>query len=159
MQRGHSILLVEDSRPDALAIQVLLQSIGVQNPIVTVENGRQAMDYLAGVGAFSDREQYPFPGILLLDLRMPEVDGFDVLEWWHLQRGARDLLVIVLSARDDIRQMNYAYALGARSFLVKPCNASDVQNLINAFPEFWEITPQLPAQGTQDLGDNARYLQ
>jgi CheY-like chemotaxis protein len=146
-----TVLLVEDSKRDAEAFRILFRSVGVSNPIVTLNDGARAIAYLEGKGEFADRDKYPLPSILLLDLRMPDIDGFDVLEWMKGRPHLNHILTVVLSAYDGIREVTHAYSLGAKSFLVKPLNRLDVQNLLKAFPEHWELTqserPQSHANG------------
>jgi CheY-like chemotaxis protein len=132
-----AVLLVEDSKRDAEAIEVLLRSVGVSNQVIAVHDGAQAIAYLNGDDPYSDRQKFPFPSVLLLDLRMPEIDGFDVLEWIKSQPQLNQFLIVVLSAYDGIREVTHAYSLGAKSFLVKPCNRDDMKNLLKSFPEYW----------------------
>src|SRR5439155_25134350 len=80
-----------------------------------------------GEGRFSSREEYPLPHLLLLDLKMPRTDGFDVLRWIRHQPGLSSLRVLVLTGSDHIRDVNQAYQLGANSFMVKP---DDFQNFV-----------------------------
>jgi len=75
---------------------------------------------LAGKGKYVSRDEYPLPTVLLLDLKMPRADGFDVLRWIQTQPSLSSLIVIVLTSSEDMRDVNRAYQLGANSFLVKP---------------------------------------
>ena len=91
------------------------------------------MEYLDGRGKYADRETYPFPSILLLDLHMPEGDGF-----------------AVLSRVDEIKNINRAYALGANSFLTKPSHEQDLQALIRSFHDYWIVRNKRPARMTSE---------
>src|SRR4051812_40102695 len=75
------ILIVENSREDARLIQMALDRKNIPNPIQVVHDGEAAIDYLRGTGAFADRQTYPFPGMIFLDLKLPKVNGFEVLQW------------------------------------------------------------------------------
>ena len=131
---------MEDSRRDAEAFEVLFRSMHILNPIVIVEDGAKAIAYLKGEGEYADREKFPAPALVLLDLKMPNIDGFGVLEWIKSQSHLKNLFVVVLSAFDGLREVKRAYELGARSFLVKPCNRADFENLMKSFPGHWVIS-------------------
>src|SRR4051812_45474637 len=110
------VLLVDDDPNDRFLIRRSFQRLGIQNPLLEVGDGAEAISYLEGEGRYADRSKYPFPGILLLDLQMPRIDGLQVLEWIRSKLTVSGLLIIVLSRLDEIRQVNRAYALGANSF-------------------------------------------
>ena len=133
------VLLAEDSAEDVQLIQLAFRQAGIVNPIVVVSDGMEAMDYLAGNRFFSDRERYPMPGVLLLDLKMPSVDGFQVLEWCQGRPELKDILVVVISGHQDVGRVSRAYGLGARTFLVKPCSAPEIINLAAAFPGYLQL--------------------
>jgi len=133
------ILLVEDSDEDILLSRNSLQRAGIANPVFVVKSGDRALAYLQGEGDYADRERFPFPGIMLLDLKMPRMNGFQVLEWRKSQPNLRDLFVVVLSHHDEIRDVSRAYSLGARTFLIKPCSAADFRNLAVNFPDHWQL--------------------
>lgn len=138
------ILLAEDSHQCAVAVQAVLHSAGVNNPITVVADGDKAIEYLNGSGEFSDRTKYPIPSVILLDLKMPRVDGFQVLEWIKRHPVPGKPLIIVLSGFDEANKLSLAYALGANSFLVKPCRVADIQNLISVFPNHWILASSSP---------------
>ena len=159
------ILLAEDFDDDVAHLQMVFKKVGVANPVVIVHDGDEVVDYLEGKGAFTDRVRYPLPGILLLDLNMPRMGGFEVLEWLQGHPNSKEILVVVLTGNAGVWDMNRAYALGAHSFLVKPCHPEDLINLRKTFPEHWvEFTPtngalvaRKPADGSvQNLGNAAR---
>jgi CheY-like chemotaxis protein len=131
------ILLVDDSRDDALAIQQTLKVAGVGNPVVVLEDGDDAIAYLKGEGRYSDRNSAPVPRVLLLDLRMPRVDGFEVLEWIRKHAVYRDLLIVVVSGNSALDNIKKCYSLGANSVLMKPTSEKDIRILKKSFPEYW----------------------
>jgi CheY-like chemotaxis protein len=106
-----------------------------------VSNGAEALKYLTGEGRYADRDEYPMPRVILLDLKMPEIDGFELLKRLKAMPTMGDVLIIAVSALDDLESIRRAYGLGARSFLAKPCQAVDVENLIQGFPGHWSRTP------------------
>ena len=132
------ILLAEDSPDDELLFKRILEKNKVANPIAVVRDGGEAIAYLEGEGNFADRNKYPLPEILVLDLRMPGLDGFAVLEW--LEKNSelkKKLLLIVLTQFGDANQIRRAYNLWAHSFLSKPFTHEDSENLIRHYAEYW----------------------
>jgi CheY-like chemotaxis protein len=137
---ANTILLAEDSPDDVTLFLDVLRKSGLRNPVIVVHDGVEAIHYLKGEGKFADRDQYPLPSILMLDLRMPRLDGFHVLEWMYSQTHLTDVLVVVLSHYGETSDINRAYALGAHSFLVKPFTQKDLTDLANYFDGRWERT-------------------
>src|SRR6185436_1328860 len=119
------ILLAEDDPNDLLLIQRAFQKGAVDNPFFVVRNGEEAIAYLSGTEGFSNRTEFPLPDLFLLDLKMPKVDGFEVLQWIRQQPGFSNLVVVVLTTSSDVYDVNRAYKLGANSFLVKPQDFND----------------------------------
>ncbi len=149
MRKGMSehevILLVEDREDDILLIRRAFVHAHLANPIQVVRDGVEAVDYLAGSGKYSNREEFPLPGLMLLDLKMPRMDGFQVLEWIRSQPGIRAMVVLVLTSSDQLRDVNRAYALGASSFLVKPVDFENFIELGNLLRKYWINIAKLPA--------------
>ena len=134
------ILIADDDDDDALAIGETLASVGIKNSTKTVKDGTEVIAYFAGQGKFADREQFPIPSVLLLDLKMPKIGGFSVLEWLNEQKLLKNgPLVVVLTGHGEIDSARRAYSLGARSFLAKPCRVEDMKNLVRAYPAYWEM--------------------
>jgi len=132
------ILLVEDSPDDELFFRSVLEQNKIANPIHVVRTGAQAIAYLGGEGKFADRSVHLAPNILFLDLRLPEMDGFEVLEWLQQRPDLKKhLLVVVLTQFGDANQIRRAYAMGADSFLPKPFTLADSENLIRHFGGYW----------------------
>src|ERR1041385_3660353 len=118
-----TILLAEDNPDDVLLTQLALQKARLVNPLHVARDGEEAIAYLAGTGIYADREQYPLPILLLLDLNMPKVTGFEVLEWLREHSFEHHLSVAILTDSDSGPDMRRAYELGADSYLIKPPNA------------------------------------
>jgi CheY-like chemotaxis protein len=133
------ILLVEDSPDDELFCRQVLQKV-VSNPVMVVRDGREAIAYLGGHGECWNRQRYPLPKILLLDLKLPKADGFEVLEWIKTQANLK-LLIIVISHFGQTNEISRAYKLGADSFLTKPIKQEDVVHLASHFEEYWDRLP------------------
>ena len=129
------VLHVEDSEDDAFFLQ---RAVTKNSPALTVRrvsDGGKALEYLTGAGAFKDRERFPLPELVLLDLKLPGLDGFDVLAWTRAQPALHNLPIFVLSSsalESDIRK---AKELGADRYLVKSADfkeaADAVRKLLN----------------------------
>jgi CheY-like chemotaxis protein len=145
----NTILIVDDNEDDVFAIRRALRKAEVSNPQQIVSNGQLAMDYLAGIGPYSDRTKFPLPFIVFLDLKMPFRDGFDVLTWMRDQPALSDIVVVVLTGSDEVRDHQRAYSLGARSYLVKPASAGDVQQLFLSLESRWmRASSKSPVEST-----------
>jgi CheY-like chemotaxis protein len=136
------ILLAEDDPDDAEQTKIALRGAGVLNKVFLVADGDEAIAYLKGEGEFSDRQKFPFPGILLLDLKMPRVDGFRVLSWLNFQATGEKPLVVVLSGHVEVHYIQRAYdEFGAHSFLIKPLLVTDIHNLARVHNRCWAMSP------------------
>jgi CheY-like chemotaxis protein len=144
------ILLVEDREEDVLLVRRAFERCGITAPLFVVRNGSDAISYLQGAGKFGSREEFPLPDLLLLDLCMPGVDGFEVLEWTRQQPGFSSLRIIVLTSSDHIRDVNEAYRLGANSFLVKPMDFNDFVELTKFLYKHWIEHSQKPELSRQE---------
>ncbi len=140
------ILLAEDSPDDEFTFRRVLQSAGVQNPITAVRDGADAVAYLKGEGQYADRDAFPLPSIVFLDLKMQRMDGGDVLKWLKRQRRFNKTLVVVLTHLEEAKELYEAYSLGANSFLVKPLTRVDMEDLIQHFPGYWTCAPAAPSR-------------
>jgi len=137
------ILIVEDNTNDALLVLQTLKQASVPHLVQAVPDGETALAYLSGMGAYSDREKFPLPSLVLLDLKMPGIDGFEVLAWVRQQPQFKDLRVVVLTSSTDGRDLNKAYRLGASSFLLKPFESGNVDALFSILKaqQVWCETP------------------
>ncbi len=141
----HAIILVaEDEEDYVLLIKQVFAKAHIPNPVYVVWNGEEAINYLKGEGKYANREEYPLPDIFLLDLKMPRVNGFEVLKWVRQQPGLASLRILVLTSSDAIRDVNEAYQLGANSFLVKPLDFQDFTHLSRLIADFWFKASRTP---------------
>jgi len=138
-----TILQVEDDPNDVFFLQRAMEKAAVANPIQIARDGQEAIDYLQGAGKFADRERFPFPSLVLLDLKLPFVMGLEVLRWIRKQRGMILPVVILTASREDA-DVAAAYRLGANAFLIKPSEASKLENMVKAIEEFWLTHNTLP---------------
>ena len=141
-----TILLAEDNADHALIFLQALKAAGFSNAAHVVTDGEQAIFYLRGEGIYSDRKTYPIPLLLLLDLKMPKLDGFGVLDWLRKQPAPlRDLPVLVLTTSNYEPDIARAYKAGANSFLVKPTDRADCITQMKGLGDFWLTYCALPS--------------
>ncbi|HWC59112.1 MAG TPA: response regulator [Verrucomicrobiae bacterium] len=114
------ILLAEDDDNDVFFMRRALQKARIEFQLQVVTNGQHALDYLSGEGKFADRNAYPLPSIILLDLKMPFLDGFEVLSWIGEQPSLKKIPVAVLTSSAEERDRRRAAELGAKAYFVKP---------------------------------------
>jgi CheY-like chemotaxis protein len=155
MQNNVAFLLIEDNEDDVALIKRAFARNKIFNPLQVVRNGHEALLYLQGAGRFRNREEFPLPKIILLDLKMPGVDGFEVLDWIRQQPEFKTLRVIVLTSSNAIQDVNRAYQLGANSFLVKPTDFEDLVTLTQALRGYWVWLDQAPQA---EVASNVQHL-
>ena len=129
----HAILLVEDNPDDTLLMKSAWKSAGIPNPMPNVSDGEQALEYLHGRGIYADREKYPFPVAVFLDLKMPRVDGLEVLASIRAEPKLRHLHVDILSASARNADVEKALGLGANGYIVKPSRVEDLVEMVRAW--------------------------
>lgn len=130
------VLVAEDSETDLLLLRRAFARSGDAS-LHAVADGDAAIAWLAGAGAYFDRERFPFPDLLLLDLKLPRRTGLEVLDWLRAQEPLKRLPAIVLTSSRDPRDVNRAYDLGANSYLVKPVGFDDLTELVRAVRGYW----------------------
>src|SRR5260370_5037990 len=138
-------ILVEEGLPDSVAIvKLAFEKAGVKAPVHYVRDGEETIEYLKGEQSFSNSGEQPLPTMLLLDLKMPGLNGFDVLEWLRLQPGLRQLLVVVFTSSDEQKDINRAFELGANSYIVKPVSFDKLQEIVHELTNYWLRINQCP---------------
>jgi CheY-like chemotaxis protein len=148
--KGQLILIAEDSEADIYFLFRIMDQTGVLNPIYVVRDGNEARAYLEGTGPYADRTTYPIPGIVLVDLKMPGIDGFEILRWKKRVADLKNVLMVAVSSYDGVYGINLAYEMGADTFLSKPLAGQDIVNLISAFDEYWELVHSTKSLDQQD---------
>lgn len=133
---GH-ILVAEDDPTDAYFFQRAFNRAGIPVTLHFVRDGQEVIDYLEGKGPFADRVVHPLPQLALLDLNMPRLDGFDVLEWVRKQPAFSSLQLVIFSSSDEPKHINRAYGLGANWYLVKPHSMDELTALVGRFKKHW----------------------
>src|SRR2546421_11572752 len=134
-----TILLVDDSENDLILMRRAFKKAECNNPLQEVRSGEQAIAYLKGEGPYSDRNKFPLPAVMLLDLNMPKGSGFDVLAWVRAQPMLKRLAIVILTASGRSEDVDRAFDLGATSFLVKPIELEALTSMLRRLCDWAEI--------------------
>ncbi|MBD2679351.1 MULTISPECIES: response regulator [Nostoc] len=139
-----TILLVEDERADVFRIQRAFQKLNTTSTLEVVSDGEQAIYYLGGQSIYQDRDRYPIPILILLDLKLPRYSGFEVLTWLRNESNIKHLPVIVLTSSEQQVDIDLAYTLGANSYLVKPPDTNTLLEMVRSLGLFWVVFNRPP---------------
>jgi CheY-like chemotaxis protein len=137
MEQKKAILIVDDSVDDSDVVRRDLSRLGISNPIRVVLSCAEAISYLEGHPPYSNRQEFPLPSVILLDLVFPGMDGFQFLSWMKSKEQYKGILTVAVSGSEDLGSVRRAYKLGIDSFLTKPCRLPELENLIQGFPGPW----------------------
>jgi CheY-like chemotaxis protein len=143
-----AILLAEDDENDVFFMERAFEQANIANPLIRVKDGEDAISYLKGEGAFADRNINPVPYLMLMDLKMPRKNGFEVIQWVRQQPELKRLPLVVLTSSREDPDVNRAYELGANTYLVKPVKFEGLVEMMKALNLYWLILaekPTLPA--------------
>jgi len=142
------ILIAEDDENDAIILQRALRAAGFNNPFHISKNGADVIRYLKGEVPYSDRQKYRFPRIVITDLKMPELDGFQLLEWLQKHPECNVIPRIVLSASQQDSDIQRAYKLGVNSYLVKPIKFEELVANLRLALDYWRMCkkPAVPSK-------------
>jgi CheY-like chemotaxis protein len=146
-----SVLVAEDDPNDVLLLQLAFREAGIHNPLYFVNDGQEAIDYLSGASKFSDRNKFPFPDLLILDLKMPRKNGLDVLRWLAEEEALRCLPTIMLSSSTHPGDIEKAYRLGVNAFVVKSPGTVERTEFARIIKRFWLTMNELPLLCTDGL--------
>ncbi|MEG4252713.1 response regulator [Microcoleus sp. Pol10D4] len=145
MTQTQTILLVEDNPVDVLLMQRAFRNETFANTsLQIVRDGDAAVFYLNGDGEYSDRDRYPLPAIILLDLKLPRRSGHEVLVWLRQQPELKRLPVVMLTSSRQTLDVKRAYDLGVNSYLVKPFGFASLLEMMQSFREYWLNYTELP---------------
>ncbi|MFQ5795054.1 MAG: response regulator [Candidatus Bipolaricaulia bacterium] len=131
------VLLVEDDENDIIMILRACRKQAIASQVHVVRDGQEALDYLFGRGPFTDRKRYPLPRLILLDLNLPKVDGFEVLEHIKSTPVLRRIPVVILTSSITRQDLVRCYDSGANGYLMKPMKYKDLEELIQGVNSFW----------------------
>jgi len=133
------ILVADDDNGHARLIEKNLQRAGLHNPVVRFENGQDVLDFLFARGKYADREISHTPKLILLDIKLPKVDGIEVLRAVKGDGRTRSIPVVILtSSREDRDRLN-GYALGVNSYLQKPVNFDEFREMVKQIGMYWMV--------------------
>ena len=131
------ILYVEDEISYAEHLAYLFRRQKVPNRLIHLSHGEDAIAYLSRKGKFTDPETSPLPGLMLVDLKMPRVNGFELLQFIRTKSKVPWMPVVVMTVSEDLKDVQKAYQLGAQSFLVKPINTESLAELLETWENYW----------------------
>lgn len=144
-----TVLLVEDDLNDIFLVKRAFKKALLRNPLQVVTDGQEAIHYLQGEAKYADRDAYPLPTLIVMDIKMPLKSGFEVLEWVKTaEPPLRRIPVVIVSSSDNPADINRAYELGANAYMVKPVDFRAVEQLFESITHYWglecakpELTP------------------
>lgn len=137
MEKMVHILLVDDNKMDVVLTLDAFRVAKLQNKINIASNGEEALDYLFGLGKYSDREEYPLPVLILLDLKMPGIDGFEVLQQIKKTPVVKRIPVIILTSSKEEGDRAMSYDIGANSYLLKPVSFDGFVEVVKKIQDYW----------------------
>jgi CheY-like chemotaxis protein len=134
-----AVLLVEDDLNDIFLVKRAFKRAEIPNPLQVVTDGVEAIRYLQGEGKYADRQAYPLPRLIVMDIKMPRKTGFEVLEWIKSDGFLKRIPVVIVSSSDQAADVNKAYELGANAYMIKPVNFKSVENLFQTITHYWGL--------------------
>ena len=141
------ILLVEDSLDDAEMTIRALRKVNLANKLVHLEDGQEALDFLFGKGRFSEREIANKPRVILLDIKMPRVDGIEVLRQIKANEATSMIPVVIMTSSGEEQDMLYSYKLRANSYVVKPVHFENFSKAVSELGLYWLLINRTPREG------------
>ena len=138
------ILLVEDNPSDVRLTQRALEQSHITNPLVVAEDGREALDYLFALGAHAGRDAAELPRLVLLDLKLPRVDGLEVLRQLRANERTRRLPVVILTSSQEQQDIMAGYDLGANSYVRKPVDFAQFAEAVRTLGLYWLLLNEPP---------------
>ncbi len=134
-----TVLLVEDDLNDVFIVKRAFKKAQLQNPLQVVTDGQEAILYLRGEGKYADRQAYPLPKLIVMDINMPLRTGFEVLEWVKHDGPLHRIPIVIVSSSDNPTDINRAYELGANAYMVKPMDYRAVEQLFASITHYWGL--------------------
>jgi len=144
-----TVLLVEDDLNDIFIVKRAFKMVNIPTPLQVVTDGEEAISYLRGHGKYANRKAFPLPTLIVMDIRMPRRDGFEVLERVRTSdQPFRRIPIVIVSASENPADINRAYELGANAYMIKPVNFRAVEHLFETITNYWGLEcakPELEA--------------
>lgn len=145
------ILLVEDNPDDELLAIRALKKNNIMNEVVVARDGAEALDFLFGTGAYEGRDTREMPQVVLLDLKLPKIDGLGVLKRLREDERTKLLPVVVLTSSKEDKDLNESYRLGANSYIRKPVDFIQFTEAIKQLGLYWLVLNEPPPQGGSNI--------
>src|SRR6266404_5449135 len=131
------VLVVEDNPSDVALLERAFSKGGPEVPLHFARDGQEALNYLKGVDRFADRSLYPLPTLLVVDLKLPEIDGFDIIQKVRKDSELRNLRIVVLSSSSEPSDISRAHDLGANAYHVKPNDPNALVGMVEGLRTYW----------------------
>jgi two-component system, response regulator len=138
------VLLVEDNVHDAEMTIRALRKVNLANNLVHVKDGEEALDFIFAQGKFSDRQQTDLPKVILLDIKMPKVDGIEVLRQLKSRESSKTIPVVIMTSSKEEQDIIDSYQLGVNSYVVKPVDFEGFARAVSQLGMYWLLTNQPP---------------
>ena len=148
MDEQFPILIAEDSEDDAEILQRALRKAGFSHPFHVSKDGAEVLKYLKGEGPYSDREKFHFPRMIITDLKMPKMDGFQLLKWLQEHPNCNAIPRLVLSSSQAETDVIRAYQLGVNSYLQKPATFDELVEQLRLVFSYWKMCVKPPVPPT-----------
>jgi CheY-like chemotaxis protein len=141
MENSHfTVLLVEDDLNDIFLVKRAFKMAQLPTPLQVVTDGVEAISYLQGDGKYADRDAFPLPQLIVMDIKMPRKTGFEVLAWVKgNELPIRRIPIVIVSSSNNPSDINRAYELGANAYMVKPVNFRAVEHLFSSITHYWGL--------------------
>jgi CheY-like chemotaxis protein len=148
MDEHFPILIAEDDENDSIILERVLRRVGFKNPFHFCRDGTEVIGYLRAEPPYVDRIAFPFPRILITDLKMPKMGGLEILRWLHSHPECNVIPKVVLTASRQESDVHEAYKWGVNSYIVKPGGYEQLTQIMRVFFEYWRLCekPRLPAK-------------
>ena len=135
----YTILLVEDEENDATLLKMAFKQNKITDGVQWVRDGMEATEYLNGTGKYAQRDVFPFPDVMILDLKMPRMNGLELLEWIGKNSHYRIIPTIVMTSSHQDPDIEKAYQLGANTYLIKPSSFQELVDMAGKIHAYWQL--------------------